>query len=217
MARTLHAHVLVMAKAPVAGHVKTRLHASYAPTEAALLAEAALRDTLDAVRACRAGRRVVALDGERGPWLGHDFEVIPQVDGDLADRLGAAWRAAGGPGLQIGMDTPQVRAEQLDAALGALLRPRTDAVLGLATDGGWWAIGLRRPVPGLFDGIPMSQDNTGTRQLERLGTLGLRTVLLPELADMDRPADVAALARDHPHLRVASIARSLAVDWAVAR
>ena len=79
-------------------------------------------------------------------------------------------------------------------------------MLGLATDGGWWAIGLREPVVGVFDGVPMSRADTGRRQLERLGELGLRTALLPELRDMDRPADVRAIARAHPHLRTAAVA-----------
>ena len=60
-------NLLVMAKAPVAGRVKTRLCPPCTPAEAAAIAEAALADTLDAVAACGAGRRIVALDGEPGP------------------------------------------------------------------------------------------------------------------------------------------------------
>ena len=92
--------------------------------EAAALAEAALADTLDAVAACGAGRRIVALDGAPGPWLPAGFEVVPQVDGPFDRRLAAAWAAAGGPGVQIGMDTPQVTAALLDDALAGLDDPR---------------------------------------------------------------------------------------------
>jgi rSAM/selenodomain-associated transferase 1 len=203
-------HVLVVAKAPRPGRVKTRLHPAFAPEEAARLAEAALRDTLVAVRASGADRRIVALDGPTGPWLGDDVEVVAQVDGTLNDRLAAAWRWAGGPGLQIGMDTPQVTGALLHHGLDLLRSRGVDAVLGPSTDGGWWALGLREPVGGVFDGVPMSRGDTGQRQLERLHELGLRTALLPELRDMDRPDDVVAITTDHPHLQTSSVAARLA-------
>jgi uncharacterized protein len=189
--------------------VKTRLHAAFTPCEAARLAEASLRDTLAAVRATPIERRILALDGPTGPWLGDGFEVIPQVLGPLGQRLEGAWTHTDGAGLQIGMDTPQVTPRQLEAAMERLLEPTTDAVLGLATDGGWWAIGLREPVTGAFDGVPMSRADTGRRQLERLRELGLRTELLPTLRDMDHPADVEAICRAHPHLRTATVATAI--------
>ena len=68
-------HLLVMAKAPVAGRVKTRLCPPCTPGEAAGLAEAALADTLDAVLEAGAGRCILALEGEPGPWLPAGFEV----------------------------------------------------------------------------------------------------------------------------------------------
>ena len=136
-------HILVMAKAPVPGRVKTRLCPPCTPVDAAALAEAALADTLDAVAACAAGRRILAVDGEPGPWLPAGFEVVPQCRGHFERRLGSAWATAGGPGVQIGMDTPQVTVALLDLALAAL--DTAPAALGHAADGGWWAIGLRRP------------------------------------------------------------------------
>ncbi len=202
-------HLLVLAKAPQPGFVKTRLTPAYSPEEAAALAEAALCDTLDAGRACSAERRVLALAGEPGPWLGFGFEVVPQVDGSLNDRLAAAWAVVDGPGVQVGMDTPQVTPELLDDALRSVTRRGVDAVVGLATDGGWWAIGFRRGTPGAFSGVAMSRADTGVRQLARLRGLGLRVALLPELRDMDEPADVAAIARSAPRLAVARLARSL--------
>src|SRR4051812_30616875 len=101
-------HVLVLAKEPVPGRVKTRLCPPFDHEAAARLAEAALADTLEAVAHCGAERRVLALDGRPGWWLPEGFEVIPQVVGPFDRRLAAAWDATGGPGLQIGMDTPQV-------------------------------------------------------------------------------------------------------------
>src|SRR4051812_23023435 len=109
--------LLVMAKAPVPGRVKTRLCPPCDPVQAAAIAEAALADTLDAVAGCGVERRLLALDGEPGDWLPAGFEVVPQVGASFAARLAAAWTEVDGPGLQIGMDTPQVAATSLDAGL----------------------------------------------------------------------------------------------------
>ncbi|HEX3621424.1 MAG TPA: DUF2064 domain-containing protein [Acidimicrobiales bacterium] len=184
-------HVLVMAKAPQAGRVKTRLCPPCTPAEAAALAEAALADTLEAVAACGAERRVVALDGEPGPWLPAGFEVVAQCAGGFDTRLAAAWDAAGGPGVQIGMDTPQATPALLDDALGSL--EDSSAALGLAADGGWWAIALRRPDPRVFAGIPMSTRRTGSEQLARLHALDHDVRLLPTLVDLDVAADLGAV------------------------
>lgn len=205
--RTAGPHILVMAKAPVQGRVKTRLCPPCTPAEAAALAEAALADTLDAVAGCGAARRVIALDGEAGEWLPEGFEVIPQSAGRFDQRLADAWVATGGPGVQIGMDTPQVTAGLLDDALFAL--DGTDAVLGHAEDGGWWAIGLREPSAAVFTGIAMSTDRTGANQQERLRILGLDVTLLPTLVDLDTFADLAAVTASGSAIRTASLARTL--------
>lgn len=196
-----------MAKAPVAGRVKTRLCPPCTPAEAAAIAEAALADTLAAVAACGAGRRIVALDGAPGPWLPPGFEVIAQVDGGFDRRLAAAWAAAGGAGVQIGMDTPQVTPALLDDALASL--DETSAALGLAVDGGWWAIGLRRPDARVFAGIAMSTATTGAAQLARLGELGLSVTTLPALVDLDTVADLPAVTESGSAIRTAAQARRI--------
>ena len=119
-----------MAKAPVPGRVKTRLCPPCTHAEAATIAAAALADTLDAVAACGAERRVLALDGGAGEWLPAGFEVIPQRGTSFAVRLANAWTDVGGPGIQIGMDTPQVSGGDLDGRATTLEQPATDAVLG---------------------------------------------------------------------------------------
>jgi glycosyltransferase A (GT-A) superfamily protein (DUF2064 family) len=196
-----------MAKAPVPGRVKTRLMPTFTATDAAAIAHAALADTLHAVRACAADKRVVAMAGVPVPReLCHDVEVIAQRGASFNERLTAAWAYAGTPGVQIGMDTPHVTAELLDEALSQLVDGPDDAVLGMAVDGGWWAIGFRRPVPAAFVGVPTSNDDTGARQLEHLRRLGVSVGMLPELCDMDRPEDVAAIAAAYPHLNTARVA-----------
>jgi hypothetical protein len=202
--------LLVLAKEPVPGRVKTRLTPPCDPVDAAAIAEAALADTLRAAMASGADRVVVALDGAPGPWCPPGAVIVDQGAGDLAARLDATWAATRGPALQIGMDTPQVGASALGEAM-ARLHEGSDAVLGLAEDGGWWAIGFRRPHPGAFAGIRTSRPDTGARQLERLTRLGLRTGLLAVERDVDTWEDALAVAAASPHGAFASAVRSVSV------
>jgi glycosyltransferase A (GT-A) superfamily protein (DUF2064 family) len=195
--------LLVLAKAPVAGRVKTRLCPPYRPVEAARLAAAAMDDVLAAVRATPAARRTVVLDGDPGLVDTTGFEVLPQVTGPLDLRLAAAFdAAAGAPAVLVGMDTPQLTPRLLERAGGMLARE--DACLGLALDGGWWALGLRRPDPALVRGVPCSLPTTGRRQLGRLLRAGLSVGRLPRLRDVDVAADAAAVAAGAPGTRFAA-------------
>jgi glycosyltransferase A (GT-A) superfamily protein (DUF2064 family) len=192
--------VIVLAKEPVPGRVKTRLQPEFSPLEAAELAAAAIEDTLTAVRGSSVTRRILAWEGNSARWQ-DGFEVVDQPPGPLNVRLAAALAAAVSepadePALLIGMDTPQVTAKLLDSDWEG-----ADAVLGLSEDGGFWAIGLRPGHPtGLFDGVPMSTRGTGSAQLARLFTLGLIVKLLPSLRDVDQPSDAELVARQFPEL-----------------
>ncbi len=202
-------HVLIVAKQPRPGFAKTRLIPAFGPAGAAALAAAALADTFDAVARCHADRVVVAFDGDPKGLVPTDFEVVPQRSGTFQTRLAGAWEDAGGGGLQIGMDTPQVTPELLDQSLATLATPGTDAVLGPAEDGGWWAIGLHAPAPTVFAGVPMSQADTGHAQWTRLETLGLAAQRLDTLRDVDEPDDVVAVAALAPDTRFAAVANGL--------
>jgi len=203
------AALLVIAKAPVAGRAKTRLCPPLSPAQAAELAEAALRDTLDAVLSTRTRRRVLVLDGPPGDWLPRGIEVVAQRTAGFAERLAGAFEDVREPAFLIGMDTPQVTPEMLDSALGALCSGESDAVLGLCEDGGYWGIGLTRADAGVFEGVPMSTASTGECQRLRLGELGLRTRMLPVLRDVDHYADAVAVARQSPGGRfTAALARA---------
>ena len=197
--------LVVMAKAPVPGRSKTRLCPPCSFEEAAALAEAALGDTLEAVVATRVARSVVVLDGEPGPWLPRGLEVIPQRGGGLDERLAAAFEDTDGPALLIGMDTPQVTPGVLERSLAKLAHPAADAMLGDAEDGGYWAIGLRRPDPVVFLDVPMSTSRTAAAQRNRLGALGLRVGELPRLHDVDRIEDAYAVASMIPGSRFAGM------------
>ena len=198
----MNATLIVIAKAPVPGRVKTRLCPPCTPAQAAALAEASLRDTLAAALRTRADRRVVALDGAPGPWLPAGFDVIPQRGAGLAERLACAFDDVGGPAFLIGMDTPQVRPEWLDAGLQAV--SERGAAIGASPDGGYWGIGLRRPDPMAFAGVPMSEYFTGAVQRARLAMLGLATAILRPLLDVDTFADALAVAREAPRSRFAA-------------
>ena len=106
------------------------------------------------------------------------------------------------PALLVGMDTPQVTPALLAAGLARLAD--ADAVLGLAHDGGYWAIGLRRAERAVFAGVPMSDARTGAVQRARLAALGLRTAELPPLHDVDTIADARLVARTAPAGRFAA-------------
>ncbi len=194
--------LVVIAKEPVPGRVKTRLTPPCSPAGAAALAAAALSDTLAAVmRSRRAGRRVLVLDGAPGPWIPRGFEVLPQRGDGLAARLAAAFADVGGPAFLIGMDTPQVTPALLDDGLSAL--DDADAALAPALDGGYWAIGLRRPDAAVFRDVPMSAPSTAAVQRTRLAELALDTVELPALVDVDTIADARRVAAAAPLTRFA--------------
>jgi rSAM/selenodomain-associated transferase 1 len=194
---------VVIAKAPVAGRSKTRLTPPCTPDAAALLARAALHDTLDAVAAAPVARRVCVLEGEPGEWLPEGFEVIAQRGGGLDERLAHAFADVGEPAVLIGMDTPQVTPALLMLACEMLARPGVDAVLGAAPDGGYWALGLRVPRSELLYGVPMSAADTCAVQRDRLLAHGLRIRDLPPLRDVDDIADARAVARAAPRGRFA--------------
>jgi uncharacterized protein len=196
--------LLVVAKAPVPGRAKTRVAATVGDQVAAEIAAAALLDTLDAVAATPVATRVVALTGELDAAAEADeirrrlasFDVIGQRGNDFGDRLANAHTDAaavdGHPVLQIGMDTPQVTAESLGDCARRL--GETSAVLGLACDGGWWALGVRSPtLAGCLRDVPMSQPDTGALTLKALRGNGVDVALLDELADFDVADDVAAV------------------------
>jgi len=190
--------LLVIAKEPAPGRVKTRLIPARTPEEAAALAEAALADTLATLDAVPAGERVLILDGRPGPWLPSGWRVVPQVEGGLDLRLAAAFTRVRQdvPAFLVGMDTPQIAGEQVASPLSPAGRRGVDAWFGPAADGGFWALGLARPelAARLLPGVPMSTDRTGEVLLARMEAAGLRVHRLPELTDVDtaETADLVA-------------------------
>ncbi|WP_063773378.1 DUF2064 domain-containing protein, partial [Streptacidiphilus jiangxiensis] len=206
--------LLLLAKSPAPGRVKTRLTASgpasVTPEQAAAVAQAALVDTMATLDQVPASRRVLVLDGLPGRWLRPGWEVVPQSGGGLDHRLASAFAAVAGPvpALLVGMDTPQLAARVLAEPLAPAARAGVDAWFGPATDGGFWAFGLARPdarlAARLLHGVPMSAPTTGAALRGRLAAEGLRVRDLPELTDVDTPATADAVASAAPSSRFAA-------------
>lgn len=220
--------VLVLAKAPEPGRVKTRLCPPLTPEQSADLAAAALLDSIAAASGVPGAHAVVVMTGMLVRAARRDeiadamagLTVLTQRGDGLGERIAAAHADAvialphlPGPGrrtLQIGMDTPQVDADLLREADDALSAPGVDAVLGPAVDGGWWALGLCTPSDaGLIVDVPTSRDDTGARTLHALRAGGLRVHLLPEMSDVDTAADAVAVAAAAPRSRFAAAVADL--------
>lgn len=195
MAEHIDGAVIVIAKTPVPGRVKTRLCPPLTEEQACDVAWACLLDTLDAVAAVPARRHVLLLDGEPGPWVPSGFEIIEQRGDGLAERLANGFADVADTAVLVAMDTPHVEPALVSGALGAVARTH-EAAFGPAVDGGYWLIGLRAGVRigEVFHAVPMSVPETGTIQLDRLWRLGLRTFMLPELADVDTYEDLVSVA-----------------------
>lgn len=210
--------VLLVAKSPVPGQAKTRLARAVGADLAAEIAAASLLDTIAAcAEAVGPARCRLALSGDlahatRGDEIRralHRWTVVPQVSGSLGQRLAAAHGDVPGPVVQIGMDTPQVRADLL---LGTTT-PLTDhdAVLGPAEDGGWWVLALRdgRLAAPLAD-VPMSRPTTCADTRRALVANGLGVAAAPTLRDVDVVADIAPVVAQAPDGRFARAARGAA-------
>jgi rSAM/selenodomain-associated transferase 1 len=216
---TLAAQLIVLAKAPVPGRVKTRLTPPFTPQEAATLAEAALVDTLEAGASASFARHLLFLDDQRAApgtlraELPARFEVSPQRGRGLDERIAAAFDDAYAqlavPVVLIGMDTPQVTPGLLETVAQPLAAGDADAVFGPAEDGGFWLLGLRKPDPQLILGVPMSADHTGRVQLDRLREAGLRVRQVPELLDVDTAEDAERVARQARGSRFAATLAAL--------
>jgi uncharacterized protein len=189
--------LVVIAKEPVPGAVKTRLAATLGAEGAARVAAAMLADTL-------AG--MVEVDAE--PWvcfappdagmrmarLAPGFGLLAQVEGDLGDRLAGCMAALLGRGADqvviVGADTPQVPRATYEAAFGLL--DQVDVVLGPAQDGGYYLVGAKAALPELFVGVPMGTDAVLQVTMQRAVRRRLRVGTVPMLRDLDRLEDLQA-------------------------
>ena len=193
------ARILVFAKAPVPGRVKTRLIPALGVEGAAALASGMLARTLEQAKA--AGEVELCADPppDDPAWEGHipeGLRLSAQGPGSLGDRLARAAERVigeGAPLLLIGTDCPELDAARLRAAAAAL--ERRDAVLHPTRDGGYALLGLKRFDRSLFEGVAWSSSRVARQTLERLNALGWTVEVGETLRDVDRPADLPLL---HP-------------------
>jgi uncharacterized protein len=204
------ASVLVVAKAPEAGKVKTRLGADIGMAEAAEVAAASLLDTLAACSGLGAERHLSLAGDLRRAVRAHElatatagWTVHPQAGADFGARLADAHARVPGPVVQVGMDTPHLTAALLEDALAGL--SSYDAVLGPAEDGGWWALALRDPAAAAaLAEVEMSTPTTGTDTRTALERAGLSVGETATLRDVDTVADADGVAALAPGSRFAA-------------
>jgi uncharacterized protein len=192
--------LIIFAKAPVPGRVKTRLVPPLTYAEAALFYRRWARDVVQAAVQNGGFEIEVAYDAHpRYPnpnWLepqGENLSYFPQVEGNLGERLQNVFERSFENGLQrivvIGTDSPGLPMAYIQKGFQALLHH--DLVLGPTRDGGYYLIGLRgNPAPGFFDGIPWSTSGVLTLTLRVAAELGMKVHLLPEYFDVDTPEDL---------------------------
>jgi rSAM/selenodomain-associated transferase 1 len=192
--------VIIFAKAPDPGSVKSRLHPILNPEERARLQAAMIFDTLllSDPLPCR---RLLAC----APSVDHPFfvkcrrersiDLIPQVGESLGARMENAFLWGFGQGFQkvvlIGCDAPTLPADLIRQAFDYL--DRSPAVIGPSLDGGYYLIGARPPLPDLFNGIQWGSDQVLIETLRKVNGEKLDCALLPFWYDIDRPTDLIFL------------------------
>jgi rSAM/selenodomain-associated transferase 1 len=185
--------LVVMAKEPVPGEVKTRLLPHLSPQEAADLYLGFLRDTLsemgkiDGIEAAiaftppEAKATFLTLPSDR-------FLLFPQRGKDLGERLSNIFSEKFQEGYEavsiIGSDIPDLPKEIAEASFH-LLANEAEVVFGPCEDGGYYLIGMRRVIPELFISIPWSTDRVLSTSLQKAKKMGIKVGLLPFWNDID--------------------------------
>lgn len=180
--------VVLFARYPEAGRAKTRLIPALGAEGAARLHRTLTERTVMAVRQSGLAleiRSTGAAVATFADWLGAE-NIVDQGEGDLGERLARAGPPY--PTLFIGSDAPDLTPALLRNAADALIH--APAVIGPAADGGYWLLGLARAVADVFAGIDWSTDAVCAQTTARLAAAGIDPVMLPELADCDRPEDL---------------------------
>ena len=203
-------HLVIFARNPVPGAVKTRLHSRYTPIQAAAIYRAFVLDTVGAAMQARADRRLMACDppgaeAELADLAGPGWELFPQVSGDLGERMyQAARRCFSRSALRVvilGTDVPSLPPHHIDRAFELL--ESDEVVLGPSMDGGYYLVGLSRPVREIFRDIAWSTSHVYAQTLERARAAGFTVGILPSWHDVDTPGQLDYLvhharAQRHP-------------------
>lgn len=197
--------LLIFAKQPVPGRVKTRLSPPLSPDEAAELYHCMLADTMGNHLSCDHFDTLVFFEPSgaaeaffRRTWPG--VPAFPQQGEGLGERLEQAFALAFVMGFgavaAIGSDSPDLPPLYVEDAFRLLEEGRADVIFGPVEDGGYCLIAMKRPYPGLFRDIPWSSGEVLERSEEAARALGLRSARLPLWHDLDRFEDLELLLTD---------------------
>ena len=190
--------LVLFAKAPVPGRVKTRLTPLLTPEQAAEFHWACVWDTWEKVQQVAATSRYFYSDNA---WVEGEEPALPeqralQRGADLGDRMYNCFEDLRSRGhsraLIVGSDCPTLPLDYIQQGLAAL--EHSDAVIGPSEDGGYYAIGCREAHPDMFAGVPWSSGNTLRQTEDRLQILGLKVHHLPPWYDVDTANDLKRLA-----------------------
>lgn len=204
--------IVIFAKAPVAGLVKTRLIPRLGADGAAALAARLIQHTVRQAVVAQAGpvELCVAPDAKQTIWkalnLPNGIQWSEQGDGDLGQRMARAAQRViehGESLLLLGTDCPQLNSERLRATAQSLTT--SDACLVPVTDGGYVLIGLNRYHPSLFADIPWSMADVAKLTRWRIGALGWSQKEFPALHDIDEPDDLQWLPIDWSNFAASSV------------
>ena len=190
--------LIIFGRYPVPGRTKTRLIPALGPAGAADLQRRLTENILKTVRRSARSREIeveICFAGgskqKMRQWLDSGEILSRQVSGNLGERMRAAFLDAFQRGADrvvlLGTDIPQIRTDHLEHAFDALAE--NDLVIGPSTDGGYWLIGLNRPVD-LFEGIKWSTDAVFGQTLALAKEQGLRVKTLSPLRDIDTAEDL---------------------------
>ncbi|MBW4514050.1 MAG: TIGR04283 family arsenosugar biosynthesis glycosyltransferase [Timaviella obliquedivisa GSE-PSE-MK23-08B] len=191
--------LIIFTRYPRPGKAKTRLIPALGAEGAANLQRQMTEHTLAQVKKLDPSISVEIWfaddcleQGQMQEWLGTEWVYQPQGEGDLGDRLINAFQTAFAAGMErvviIGTDCPGLDADRLSQAFQAL--QNHDLVLGDATDGGYYLIGLQRSIPELFKEIPWGTSAVRQQTVAIASQLGLTVAHLPALSDIDYPEDL---------------------------
>lgn len=186
--------VVIMAKAPARDSVKTRLRGRLSDGDRLRLYTRLLNMTVERLRSVPGVESFISYwpPSSRGYFGRFGLGCFPQPEGDLGLKmhvvLSEVLSRGFGKAAVVGVDIPGLDARVVKRALGLL--DHSDVVFGPAEDGGYYLVGMKKPAPGLFEGIEWSSEDTLGKSLGRASAMGLRVALAEGLGDIDTVEDL---------------------------
>jgi len=197
--------LIVFAKEPLKGRVKTRLGEHYTEEECVDLYKSFLHFTIELTHKITCDKKILAYDSEGEPdflrQIAAGFEFYEQKGAKLGEKMynaiEYAYRSGASNVIIIGSDSPTLPSDFVDKAFAAL--DLYDVVIGPCRDGGYYLIGMKEPCPGIFEGIKWSTETVLRDTLLNVKRLDKKYMILEEWYDIDKPEDVAFFEKESGH------------------